>query len=93
MRRRGLQRGDHARRCVTVTIWTFGGHPVHPNRWYYGPTHVEADEEMARKMADAGVPCFGCTPNKLPELIEGVLKKQDLKALAARIATKKNPNG
>lgn len=49
------------------------------------------DETLARKMAEAGVPCFGCTPNKLPELIEGVLKKQDLKALAARIATKKNP--
>jgi len=38
-----------------------------------------------------GVPCFGCTPNKLPELIEGVLKKQDLKSLAARVAAKK-PN-
>jgi hypothetical protein len=49
------------------------------------------DENLARKMAEVGVPCFGCTPNKLPELIEGVLKKQDLKALAARIATKKNP--
>jgi hypothetical protein len=29
------------------------------------------------------------TPNKLPELIEGVLKKHDMKALAARIAAKK----
>jgi len=37
-----------------------------------------------------GVPCFGCTSDKLPELIEGVLKKQDLKALAERLATKKN---
>jgi len=35
------------------------------------------------------IACFGCTPNKLPELIEGVLKKQNLKALAARLATKK----
>ena len=49
------------------------------------------DERLARKLAEFGVPCFGCTPNKLPELIEGVLKKQDLKALAARIATKKQP--
>jgi hypothetical protein len=39
------------------------------------------------------VPCFGCTPNKLPELIEGVLKKQDLKAPATRIATKKEKSG
>src|SRR6476660_4953855 len=47
------------------------------------------DERLAKKIAEFGVPCFGCTPNKLPELIEGVLKKHDLKALAARIATKK----
>jgi hypothetical protein len=47
------------------------------------------DDRLAKKIAEFGVPCFGCTPNKLPELIEGVLKKQDLKALAARIATQK----
>jgi hypothetical protein len=47
------------------------------------------DERLARKLSEFGVPCFGCTPNKLPELIEGVLKKQDLKALAARCATRK----
>jgi predicted metal-dependent peptidase len=47
------------------------------------------DEQVAKKLSAGGVPCFGCTPNKLPELIEGVLKKHDLKALAARIATKR----
>jgi hypothetical protein len=47
------------------------------------------DQQVAKKLSEGGVPCFGCTPNKLPELIEGVLKKQDLKALATRIATKK----
>jgi hypothetical protein len=47
------------------------------------------DERVANKLSESGVPCFGCTPNKLPELIEGVLKKHDLKALAKRIATKK----
>ena len=47
------------------------------------------DERLAKKISEFGVPCFGCTPNKLPELIQGVLKKQDLKALALRIATKK----
>jgi hypothetical protein len=46
------------------------------------------DEQVARKLSAGGVPCFGCTPNKLPELIEGVLKKKDLKALAAQIGTK-----
>ncbi len=47
------------------------------------------DQQVAKKLSEGGVPCFGCTPNKLPDLIEGVLKKHDLKALAARIATKK----
>jgi hypothetical protein len=48
------------------------------------------DENVAKRLSEVGVPCFGCTPNKLPELIEGVLKKQNLKALAARLATKKS---
>jgi predicted metal-dependent peptidase len=47
------------------------------------------DHNLAKKIAELGAPCFGCTPNKLPELIEGVLRKRDLKALAARLATKK----
>jgi len=32
-----------------------------------------------------GMPCFGCTPERLPELIAGVLRGTDLKALAARV--------
>jgi len=47
------------------------------------------DETVAKRLSEVGVPCFGCTPNKLPELIEGVLKKQNLKTLAARLATRK----
>jgi hypothetical protein len=47
------------------------------------------DERVARKLAEFGVPCFGCTPAKLPELIEGVLRKQDLKALAAKVSARK----
>ena len=35
------------------------------------------DERVAKKISEFGVPCFGCTANKLPELIEGVLKKHD----------------
>lgn len=46
------------------------------------------DDGLAKKISEFGVPCFGCTPNRLPELIEGVLKKQDLKALAARVGGK-----
>jgi hypothetical protein len=51
------------------------------------------DENVAKRLSEVGVPCFGCTPNKLPELIEGVLKKQNLKALAARLATKSKQLG
>jgi len=47
----------------------------------------------ARQGRPFALPCFACTPNKLPELIEGVLKKQNLKALAARLATKKEGKG
>jgi hypothetical protein len=47
------------------------------------------DERLAKKISEFGIPCFGCTPNKPPELIEGVLKKQDLKDLAAHVAAKK----
>jgi hypothetical protein len=47
------------------------------------------DQQVAKKLSEGGVPCFGCTPNKLPELIEGVLKKHDLRALVARLAIKK----
>src|SRR5207302_978056 len=43
------------------------------------------DENLARKLAGLGIPCFGCTPQRLPELLEGALKGADLQALAARI--------
>lgn len=43
------------------------------------------DEALARKLSALGIPCFGCTPQRLPELLEGALKGADLKALAARI--------
>jgi hypothetical protein len=40
------------------------------------------DEGMARRFAEVGVPCFGCTPKMLPVLLEGALKGQDLFKLA-----------
>lgn len=36
------------------------------------------DEVTAQKIANMGIPCFACTPEKLPELLEKALKKQDL---------------
>jgi hypothetical protein len=44
------------------------------------------DEGLARKLASLGVPCFACTPQRLPDLVEGTLKGADLAALAARIS-------
>ena len=46
------------------------------------------DEAVAKKLAAVGVPCFGCTPQRLPELLEGALRGADLKSLAARVAEK-----
>ncbi|MCA9040351.1 MAG: VWA domain-containing protein [Planctomycetaceae bacterium] len=43
------------------------------------------DENLARKLAQIGIPCFGCTPQKLPELLEGALRGQDLQSLTSRL--------
>ncbi|NQX67568.1 VWA domain-containing protein [Paenibacillus alba] len=42
------------------------------------------DEAVAKKLAQHGIPCFGCSPDKMPELIEGALKGNDLMVLAER---------
>jgi len=44
------------------------------------------DEQVAKKLAKLGIPCFGCSPNKLPQLIEGALKGFDLQELADRLS-------
>jgi len=46
------------------------------------------DEGLARKLASLGIPCFACTPQRLPELMEGALRAADLKALSERVAEK-----
>jgi hypothetical protein len=45
------------------------------------------DESVAKKLAQLGIPCFGCSPDRLPELIEGALKGMDLQMLAGRVQT------
>lgn len=40
------------------------------------------DEQMAQKIAGLGIPCFACSPQLLPELLEKALKGQDLSQLA-----------
>ncbi len=46
------------------------------------------DERLATKLAKLGIPCFGCTPQNLPPLIEGALRGDDLQALADKVKTK-----
>jgi hypothetical protein len=46
------------------------------------------DENLARKLAALGIPCFGCTPQMLPDLLEGALRGANLTALAARLTEK-----
>lgn len=36
------------------------------------------NENNARRIASLGIPCFACPPDKLPELLERALKKDDL---------------
>ena len=43
------------------------------------------DEQLAKKLAALGIPCFACTPQRLPELLEGALRGVNLVALADRI--------
>ncbi|MBA2944147.1 VWA domain-containing protein [Paenibacillus sp. CGMCC 1.16610] len=43
------------------------------------------DEAVAKKLSQYGIPCFGCSPDKLPELIEGALKGHDLSVLAEKV--------
>ncbi|MFN7886640.1 MAG: VWA domain-containing protein [Phycisphaerae bacterium] len=46
------------------------------------PSH---NEELANKLASLGMPCFACTPNHLPELLAGVLRGHDLRAIGAKL--------
>ncbi len=47
------------------------------------------DETTAQRIAAMGIPCFACTPEKLPELLERALKKQDLQDLAKDLKRKR----
>ncbi len=43
------------------------------------------DESLAKKLTSIGIPCFACTPAKIPELLEGTLRGGDLFALSKRL--------
>ena len=42
------------------------------------------DEGLAKRLAAVGVPCMGCTPGVLPEVLAGLLKGRDLRDVVAR---------
>jgi len=43
------------------------------------------DEHLAKRLRGFGVPCFGCTPAMLPELLSAAIKGVDLEQVAARL--------
>ena len=43
------------------------------------------DDRLARRLAALTIPCFACTPQRIPELLEGALRGHDLQGLAARL--------
>ena len=41
--------------------------------------------DLAEKLTKLGMPCFGCTPDRLPDLLAAVLKGQDLQQFAENV--------
>jgi hypothetical protein len=42
----------------------------------------EYNKQLAEKLQSIGMPCFGCTPDRLPDLLEAALKGHDLSRFA-----------
>jgi hypothetical protein len=49
-------------------------------------------EGLARKLAALGIPCFACTPQRLPDLVEGALRGADLTRFATQTAPARETN-
>ncbi|MCR8630013.1 VWA domain-containing protein [Paenibacillus radicis (ex Xue et al. 2023)] len=47
------------------------------------------DNQLAQKLSQFGIPSFGCSPDRLPELVEKAIKGQDLQTIAESLATGK----
>lgn len=45
------------------------------------------DDQIAQKVAALGIPCFACSPNRLPLLLERALKGMDLASLEKEITS------
>jgi len=46
------------------------------------------DDRLAKKLAALGIPCFACSPQRLPELLGGALRGHDLNALASKMSAR-----
>ena len=42
------------------------------------------DEQLGKEVSKLGIPCFACTPDRLPELVENALKGNDLKKFESK---------
>ena len=62
-------------RAVTLLAISDQGQPAH-------------NEHLASKLAKLGMPCFGCIPQRLPDLLAAVLKGNDLSKFAADVRLK-----
>ena len=51
------------------------------------------DHAMAEQLTALGIPCFGCTPRKLVDVVERVMRNQDLAPLLASNDTKGERHG
>jgi hypothetical protein len=49
------------------------------------------NHDLAKKLTNLGMPCFGCSPDRLPDLLTAVLKGQDLKRFASQAETANGP--
>jgi hypothetical protein len=47
------------------------------------------NHELAKKLTNLGMPCFGCSPDHLPDLLTAVLKGQDLNRFASQAEASK----
>jgi hypothetical protein len=47
------------------------------------------DEHLAKRLRALGVPCFGCTPGMLPELLSAAIKGVNLEQVAAKLTPQK----
>jgi hypothetical protein len=50
------------------------------------PAHYE---RLAETLANLGMLCFGCTPERLPDLLAAAIRRIDLKTVAANGSRKK----